>query len=161
MNENLTELLGYFKMEARITEQLFAHLNDASLAQRVTEKDRSLGEMAWHLVTSIPEMLGYLGLHVPGPAPDAPPPASAQELLEAYRQVSQAALTAMAHSWTDASLGEVHEVYGYRWSKAQTVWALLFHQTHHRGAMTVLMRQAGLKLPDIYGPSRDSQENHG
>lgn len=161
MNKNLTELLGYFKMEARITERLFSHLTEASLAQRVTEKDRSLGEMAWHLVTSIPEMLGYLGLQVPGPAPEAPPPASAHELLEAYRQVSQGALTAMAHSWTDQSLSEVHDIYGYRWSKAQTVWALLFHQTHHRGAMTVLMRQAGLKLPEIYGPSRDSQEHHG
>lgn len=160
MTKNLTELLGYFKLEARITERLFTHLTDASLAQRVTEKDRSLGEIAWHLVTSIPEMLRYLGLEVAGPPPDASVPISARELVEAYRHVSQAALTAMAHSWTDASLGEVHEVYGYRWTKAQTVWALLFHQTHHRGAMTVLMRQAGLKLPDIYGPSRDSEEHH-
>lgn len=161
MNGNLTELLGYFKLEARITEKLLAQLTDASLAQRVTDKDRSLGEMAWHLVSSIPEMLRHLGLEVEGPAPTMPAPTSARELLEAYRQVSQKALAAMGHSWTDASLAEVHEVYGYRWTKAQTVWALLFHQTHHRGAMTVLMRQAGLKLPDIYGPSRDSHESHG
>ncbi len=159
MNGNLTELLGYFKLEARITEKLLSQLTDASLNQRVTAKDRSLGEMAWHLVTSIPQMLRYLGLEVPGPATHERPPSSAQELREIYRQVSQAALMAMAHSWTDTSLSEVHEVYGYRWTKAQTVWALLFHQTHHRGAMTVLMRQAGLKLPDIYGPSRDSQES--
>lgn len=161
MNGNLTELLGYFKLEARITERLLTQLTDASLAQRVTEKDRSLGEMVWHLVTSIPTMLRYVGLDVAGPAADGPSPASARELVEAYQQVSQAALAAMGHSWTDASLAEVHEVYGYRWTKAQTVWALLFHQTHHRGAITVLMRQAGLKLPDIYGPSRDTQESHG
>ena len=33
--------------------------------------------------------------------------------------------------------------------------ALLHHEIHHRGQMTVLMRQAGLKLPGVYGPSAD------
>ncbi|MBI4917058.1 MAG: damage-inducible protein DinB, partial [Acidobacteria bacterium] len=28
-------------------------------------------------------------------------------------------------------------------------------QIHHRGAMSVLVRQAGLVLPDIYGPTRE------
>jgi uncharacterized damage-inducible protein DinB len=29
------------------------------------------------------------------------------------------------------------------------------HEVHHRGQMTVLMRQAGLPLHGFYGPSRD------
>ena len=31
----------------------------------------------------------------------------------------------------------------------------LSHQTHHRGQMTVLMRQAGLTVPGVYGPARE------
>ena len=29
------------------------------------------------------------------------------------------------------------------------------HQCHHRGQMSVLMRQAGIRVPGIYGPARE------
>ncbi|MCK4657684.1 MAG: hypothetical protein KAT85_11650, partial [candidate division Zixibacteria bacterium] len=32
---------------------------------------------------------------------------------------------------------------------------------HHRGQMTVLMRQAGLKVPGVYGPSMEEWEHFG
>jgi uncharacterized damage-inducible protein DinB len=159
MAQSLSQLVAVFSDEAAITARLFQHLTDASLGQRVTPQDRSLGEIAWHIVTSIPGILGQVGLSVPGPGHKDPVPACARELAEAYQQVAQAAAQAMKGSWTDASLEEVHEVYGFRWTKAQVVMALLFHQTHHRGAMTVLMRQAGLSLPEIYGPTRDSHQH--
>jgi uncharacterized damage-inducible protein DinB len=46
-------------------------------------------------------------------------------------------------------------MYGEKWKRAQTLASLVFHQIHHRGQMTVLMRQAGLKVPGIYGPARE------
>ena len=33
--------------------------------------------------------------------------------------------------------------------------SLVRHQAHHRAQMTVLMRQAGLAVPGIYGPARE------
>ena len=38
---------------------------------------------------------------------------------------------------------------------------LLFHQTHHRGQMIVLMRQAGLNVPGIYGPAHEEWAAYG
>jgi uncharacterized damage-inducible protein DinB len=35
------------------------------------------------------------------------------------------------------------------------------HEIHHRGQMTVLMRQAGLKVPGVYGPSREEWTAYG
>ena len=32
---------------------------------------------------------------------------------------------------------------------------LINHQNHHRGQMTVLMRQAGLTVPGVYGPAKE------
>jgi uncharacterized damage-inducible protein DinB len=32
---------------------------------------------------------------------------------------------------------------------------LIQHEVHHRGQMTVLMRQAGLEVPGVYGPARE------
>jgi uncharacterized damage-inducible protein DinB len=42
-----------------------------------------------------------------------------------------------------------------------TLQILIRHEIHHRAQMTVLMRQAGLKVPGIYGPSRDEWQAMG
>ena len=39
--------------------------------------------------------------------------------------------------------------------------ALIRHEAHHRGQMTVLMRQAGLTVPGVYGPSREEWVAYG
>jgi len=46
-------------------------------------------------------------------------------------------------------------MYGDRWKRGVTLLALLMHQAHHRGQMTVVMRLAGLKVPALYGPARE------
>jgi uncharacterized damage-inducible protein DinB len=33
--------------------------------------------------------------------------------------------------------------------------SLIDHQTHHRGQMTVLLRQAGLPVPGVMGPTKE------
>jgi uncharacterized damage-inducible protein DinB len=35
------------------------------------------------------------------------------------------------------------------------LYYLIVHEIHHRGQMTVLMRQAGLSFTGIYGPTRE------
>jgi uncharacterized damage-inducible protein DinB len=42
-----------------------------------------------------------------------------------------------------------------------TLQILVRHEIHHRGQMTVLMRQARLKLPGIYGPSKEEWSKYG
>lgn len=34
-------------------------------------------------------------------------------------------------------------------------------ETHHLGQMTVLMRQAGLNVPGVYGPSKEEWTAYG
>jgi uncharacterized damage-inducible protein DinB len=46
-------------------------------------------------------------------------------------------------------------MYGMTWTKGTVLVSLITHQAHHRGQMTVLMRQAGLKVPGVYGPARE------
>jgi uncharacterized damage-inducible protein DinB len=46
-------------------------------------------------------------------------------------------------------------MYGEQWSRGAVLSALILHQVHHRAQMTVLMRQAGLKVPGLYGPARE------
>ena len=64
-------------------------------------------------------------------------------------------VAAMKEQWTDETLAEIKDMYGEQWSIATVLGILTSHQTHHRGQMTVLMRQAGLRVPGVYGPSRE------
>jgi uncharacterized damage-inducible protein DinB len=58
-------------------------------------------------------------------------------------------------------LGEVIEMYGEKWTRAQALAGLLKHEIHHRAQITVLMRQAGLKVPGVYGPAKEEWVSYG
>jgi len=52
-------------------------------------------------------------------------------------------------------------MYGEQWSRAKTLQVLIHHQIHHRAQMTVLMRQAGLRVPGLFGPAREDWAKMG
>jgi uncharacterized damage-inducible protein DinB len=149
-----------WKDESDATLKVLRTLTDASLAQAVGAEGRSLARLGWHLAETIPEMMGRTGLEIGGPAYDSPPPASAAAIADAYAGAS-AALLAALRSWTDASLEVEDDMYGERWPRGITLQALVAHQAHHRGQMTVLMRQAGLRVPGVYGPAREDWASMG
>lgn len=47
------------------------------------------------------------------------------------------------------------------WLNGGSLRYTIMHQAHHRGQMTVLMRQAGLRVPDVYGPTYDTWVEKG
>lgn len=141
--------------EADSTQKILGVLTDESLGQEVSPEDRTLGRIAWHLVTTLHEMVSRTGLEFSATPEDAPVPESAAEIAEAYRASNEAMVGAMKEQWTDESLEELKDMYGEQWSVGTILSVLTAHQTHHRGQMTVLMRQAGLRVPGLYGPSRE------
>ena len=66
--------------ESASTLKELGALTDASLAQAVTPDHRTLGRIAWHLTGTPREMLERTGLHVDGPADNAPVPGTATGL---------------------------------------------------------------------------------
>ena len=136
-------------------------LTDESLGRPVAEGHRTLGRIAWHIVQTIPEMMGKTGLRPEGPAEDAPVPASAKEIVAAYDRASASLLEQVETSWTDASLREEDEMYGQRWLRGFTLSALVTHEVHHCGQLTVLMRQAGLKVAGTFGPAKEEWTAYG
>jgi uncharacterized damage-inducible protein DinB len=150
-----------WSMEIESTQKILKHLTDRSLAQEVAPGYRTLGRLAWHLVQSIPEMAGRTGLTIAGPGEQEPVPASAREIFRKYNEAAISLLEQIKAHWTDATLQESDDMYGQRWKRGFTLSALIHHQIHHRGQMTVLMRQAGLEVPGLYGPSRPEWAQYG
>jgi uncharacterized damage-inducible protein DinB len=161
MITTLAEFEQIWGYESGSTAQYLAALTDASLAQPVGPDDRTLGRMAWHVVTSVREMMERTGLKLAGAAPEAPVPASAAEIARAYATVAASLIAEMRQHWTDATLLIEDDMYGQKWNRATTLNILITHQTHHRGQMSVLMRQAGLVVPGIYGPAREGWAGMG
>ena len=126
--------------EAEMTGKVLQTLTDESLGQKVNADGRDLGFLGWHLTQTLGEMLALVGLKIDAPDHTAPRPNSAAEI---------------AANWTDETLFQTDEMYGDTWARGLTLFYLITHQAHHRGQMTVLMRQAGLPLPGIYGPSKE------
>jgi len=146
--------------ESEITAKVLRALTDASLQQMVVPAGRSLGRLAWHTALAVPEMGRHAGLEVDGPPDDAPIP-DAATILRTYEQSAASLGQAVARDWTDAMLAEKIPMYGEEWTRGETLLALIAHQTHHRGQMTVLMRQAGLAVPGVYGPSKEEWAAYG
>jgi uncharacterized damage-inducible protein DinB len=161
MYNSISDFIEDWNQEAASTQKVLDVLTDGSLQQAVSPDDRTLGRIAWHVVTSTPEMLNEFGVTVENVDNSSSVPSSAKEIADTFRKVSADTMDAVKQQWTDASLKEVKNVYGMDMQKAVTLSMLIKHVIHHRGQMTVLMRQAGVSVPGIYGPSRDEWSQMG
>jgi uncharacterized damage-inducible protein DinB len=144
-----------WKEHAGATQKLFGVLTDESLSQKVADHHRTLGRIAWHIVTTIPEMMSHTGLTFKGISEHSPVPSAAAEIQQGYAQVSSDLLEEIKKNWSDRDLRVEDDMYGQMWERGLTLYVLITHEIHHRGQMTVLLRQAGLKVPGIYGPSKE------
>lgn len=155
MYTSIQEFNDEWNNEAASTQKVLDALSDSSLGQKVSQEGRTLGAIAWHVVTSTPEMLNEFGINVEAVQDSNNVPASAREIAEIFRRVSADTSDAVKQQWTDHSLTEMVNAFGMDMPKAVTLSLLIKHIIHHRGQMTILMRQAGLKVPGVYGPARE------
>ena len=161
MFTTISDFIYVWSQEFEATQKLLKHLTNESLCREVAPGRRTLGRLAWHITTSIPEMMNRTGLAIAGPDPESPPPATAREIFSAYNLAAEALLEQVRSRWDDAALQVEDDMYGEKWKRSATLASLVFHQIHHRGQMTVLMRQAGLAVPGIYGPAREEWAKYG
>jgi uncharacterized damage-inducible protein DinB len=161
MFRKVEDFLGSWAYETEATLKVFQNLTDASLDQRVYPEGRTLGQIAWHIVQTLPEMGGRTGLTVLGPGEADPVPPDAAEITARFKEAADSLGTEIRTHWGDHDLEAEDDMYGEMWPRGKTLAALLNHQTHHRGQMTVLMRQAGVQVPGVYGPSREEWTAYG
>ena len=155
MFRRISDFVGTWKYESDFTTRMMRILTDESLSTKVSAEGRTLARLAWHITQIIGATINQTGLHIESPANDAPIPEHASEIADTYERVAQAALEAIEKNWTDDSLETTHTVFGQPWTRSRVLRAMVTHQIHHRGQMTVLMRQAGLIVPGVYGPARE------
>ncbi|MEE9442016.1 MAG: DinB family protein [candidate division Zixibacteria bacterium] len=156
--------VGHFvqswEAEMNSTIKLMEILTDKSLKQPEHNDIRNIGRVAWHIVTTIPEMMEKIGIDVGGPTEKDPIPTQASEIVAAYRKHATSLLNAVKR-WKDEDMFVEDEMYGEKWQRGITLWILIKHEIHHRGQMTIMMRLAGLPVAGVYGPAREEWSKFG
>ncbi|TPG75996.1 hypothetical protein EEL32_23985 [Brevibacillus laterosporus] len=161
MFQTLDHFLKSWEFEAAATQKLLSNLTDESLKQEITSQNWTLGRIAWHTVAAIRIITSNTNLTFDAPAEDYPVPTTAQFIADSYHQASNAFVQALKKEWTDHTLQERIEFIGQQMPIGSLLLFLIQHQSHHRGQMTVLIRQAGLTVPGIYGPSKEEWAKFG
>lgn len=151
-----------WQSEMDATLKIFGALTDETLDQKVYPEGRTLGRLAWHIVLSLGEMMKSAGIKYSTIDEGAPVPATAKAIVDTYKSEAEKLLERVPVVWrSDEAMTDEIEMYGEKWTKGQTLSVLVVHQIHHRAQMTVLMRQAGLKVPGIYGPAKEEWPAYG
>ncbi|NOU90424.1 hypothetical protein GC102_32495 [Paenibacillus sp. LMG 31460] len=150
-----------YQQESATTQQLLDALTDESLQQPQAEGYRTLGFIAWHLVHNDKGMLHMAGLKFEAPSASSEPPSHAAAIADAYRATSQGIIEAVRTQLTDAKLQEVVHMFGMQWTISETLYNYVKHEIHHRGQLTILMRQAGVPVIGAYGPAKEQWANVG
>ena len=161
MYNKISDFEEDWKYESDSTLKIFNNLTDESLTVKFNAETRTPGRLAWHIVTTLGEMVQRTDLKFDATPEDEPIPSAAKQICDEYKKSSDGMLKAVTDGWNDDSLKEDIELYGQTWKKGKVLSVLVNHQIHHRGQLTVLMRMAGLKVPGVYGPAKEEWAQMG
>lgn len=157
------DLLQELEQEAHSTRRVLERVPDGRLDWKPHAKSMTLGELAMH-VANLPGAIAEISTRDFDVKTVIPRPTarSAAELLAALDQSLSRARTVLS-TMDDAALASPWRAV----NGDQVVWSLprgqflrsvmLNHWYHHRGQLTVYLRQTGAPVPAIYGDSADEK----
>lgn len=154
MYRTTEDFLADWQANAAGTLNVFKAITDDKMDVAIVEDHNSLGWLAWHLVSAAGFFGQFAKLQIPAPGPTMQQPKTMAEIVEAYELVIEAYNKEVA-ALTDDELLEEVPGFGGPTLRGKLLRALIDHQTHHRGQMTVLLRQAGLIVPPVMGPTKE------
>jgi uncharacterized damage-inducible protein DinB len=155
-------MLQELEQEAQTTRRVLERVPDNKLAWRPHEKARTLGELALH-VAMVPGAVAELAATqstVQAPQFTDLSPTSAAELIPALDESIAKAKKVLGGMDDTALMATWRMMQGEREVFALPRIALLRsvmlnHWYHHRGQLTVYLRELDVPIPSIYGPSAD------
>jgi uncharacterized damage-inducible protein DinB len=156
-------MLQELEQEAAATRRVLERVPDDKLGWRPHEKSRTLGQLAFHIAVVPGSVAEFVAAPSPVQAPQFgpdPTPASSSELMPMLDE-SIAKAKKVLGGMDDATLmatwrmmlGDREIMAVPRAVMLRSI--MLNHWYHHRGQLTVYLRQLGVPLPSIYGPTAD------
>jgi uncharacterized damage-inducible protein DinB len=157
-------LLPEFDHETGVTRRLLERLPDDKFGWKPHEKSMSLGRLASHVaetLTWLPETVFKSEINWDTSKPfEAKICATRAETLQFFDDAQKAARAALA----SASDAELLQPWSFK-KDGQVLFSqpkigiirgmVINHMIHHRGQLSVYLRENNVPLPSMYGPSAD------
>jgi uncharacterized damage-inducible protein DinB len=160
----VSDIVQELEQEAQATRRVLERVPEDQLQWTPHPKSMSLGQLAMH-VANLPGAIAELSTQpsfdaqTPIPRPDA---RSRREILAAFDDSMARARTHLARM-KDSDLAVPWRMM----SGSKELWSIprfaflrsvmLNHWYHHRGQLTVYLRQTGALVPSVYGDSADEK----
>jgi uncharacterized damage-inducible protein DinB len=156
-------LLPEFDHEMAVTRKVLERVDGAQFGWKPHERSMTLGRLATHVaeipqwgqtILTQPEFNMVEGEYKPTAAATT---AEVLALFDGQVKTIRGLLAArtdadLMSTWTFKQNGQ--ELFGMPRAAAWRSW-VMNHLIHHRGQLSVYLRQTGSKVPGIYGPSAD------
>lgn len=156
-------MIPELEAEAAITRRLLDVVPGDKLGWKPHEKSMSLGELAWHIATcnraisemSLADSVDFGKIEMPK-APD-----NVAAMIEEHTAGTARAKEILGQTANESLMKDVefskdgNPLMGMpRIAVLRTI--MMNHQYHHRGQLSVYLRELDVPLPSIYGPSADT-----
>lgn len=155
MIRKLEDFYATWAYESQNTIKMFEAIPADRFKNTGSENIRSIARLAWHITESVSEMLNHAGLAVEGISDASNEPNDISKVITEYKKSSNSLIEMLKANWSDNVLDEKVNMYGDMWEKGTVLSVLVRHQSHHRGQLSILLRQEGLVLPGMYGPTKE------
>ncbi len=161
-------VLPEFDMEMDNTRRTLERVPDDKFGWKPHAKSGTLGWLAIHIAT-IPQWAKItmeeesLDLSAPGRNSGPPAPTDRKGLLELFEMNRTEARAALAGG-SDAAYAKPWALFMgaqelFREPRANVLRRMVLnHMIHHRGQLTMYLRQLDVPVPGLYGPSADEQK---
>ncbi|GAF64558.1 hypothetical protein BTS2_1451 [Bacillus sp. TS-2] len=157
MFRKLDDFVNIWQVESQKTIQLLTHVTDETLDQTIVEDHNTIGWLSWHLGVSVIGLGGLASIPFSINKDQKQIPRTADEIVNTYEIATSEFLSYVKKNWDDEELLKEIDMFGQKIPLGTLLFMIIEHQTHHRGQLTVLMRQAGLKVTGLFGPTKEEQ----
>lgn len=161
MYVNIEDFIIDWEIEAKSTLKIFSAISSNMISKKVNENVRSLGKLAWHITQTLTEMPEKAKIIPKDILENNPVPEKFEIISDIYTKHSKELIGLLKENWKGLDLNSDLDMYGQQWKRNKVLTVLIRHQIHHRAQMTVIMRLLDIKVPGIYGPSKEEWTQFG
>lgn len=155
MFRKLEDFYRVWTYESDSTLKMFNAIPAEQFKNTSSENIRSIARLSWHITESIAEMFNHAGLPIEGIADASKENNDIEKLKSEYKKSSNSLIEQLKKHWNDDMMEEKVAMYGEEWLKGLLLSVIIRHQSHHRGQLSILLRQEGLIIPGMYGPAKE------
>jgi uncharacterized damage-inducible protein DinB len=157
MYSNLNDFLSAYAFEHGTTVKVLGALSNDKLGHEKAPGDTPIGELAWHIASAPAYMINHEGAGIEF---EYQPPADAtvDSFVAECNRVYDATVAACNEKLAARDLTQPANWFGFELPLGVWLNMIVNHEVHHRGQLTAMMRNAGLKVPGCYGPNKEDFE---